>query len=106
MSSTSSALRVAWSVASSRRISPGRAIAWIRAAVVTAGPVSDQSSPSSREARDDLAGRDPDPDLERLARRAGCVRQRLPDRQRAVGGSLGVVLVAVGPAEPRRPRRR
>ena len=43
-SSTSSPLRAARSVASSRRISPGWASAWIRAAVVTAGPVSDQSS--------------------------------------------------------------
>ena len=71
---------------------------------MTAGPVSDQSSASSPEAGDDLAGRDPDPDLERLAGRAGCVRQRLPDRQRAVGGPLGVVLVAVGPAEDREDR--
>ena len=59
---------------------------------------------------DDLAGRDPDPDLERLARDAvgaGLAASRLADRQRAVGGPQGVVVV--GPAAsrtPRTPRRR
>ena len=42
-SSIVSRLRVARRVGSSRRISPGSASPWIRAAVVIAGPVSDQS---------------------------------------------------------------
>ena len=73
-------------VASSRRISPGSAMPWIRAAVVTAGPVSDQSMRARDVARrgDDLAGREPDPDLERLAApdpRAGPGRPRIASAQ-------------------------
>ena len=59
------------------------------------------------ESGDDLAGRDPDMDLERLARDAvgaGLAAHRLADRQRAVGGPQGVVVVALGPAEHREHR--
>ena len=61
---------------------PGRASDWMRAAVVIASPVTARSPDrSSRDAGDDLAGGDPDPDLERLA---AVVRlaQRGPDRER------------------------
>jgi hypothetical protein len=86
-------------------MSPGPAIPWIRAAVVTAGPVSDQSrAPNVAWGRDHLAGRDPDPDLEGLPGGIFEKRQASPDRERAMGRPERVVVVGDGPAEDREHR--
>ena len=87
--------------AGSRRAGPAT---WIRAAVVTAWPVSaSRRRGTSRGRRDHLAGRDPDPDLERLADGPG-VGQPGPDRER--GEARPGARRRRGRAASRRPRTR
>ena len=50
---------------------------------------------------DDLAGRETDPDLQRLARGVLEIGEALADRERTVGGPKGVVVVGDRPAEDR-----
>ena len=78
----------------------GRASDWIRAAVVIARAGEPRSSRLSLGAlgRDHLAGRDPDPDLERLAA-FGQATERGTDAQAGHRGPDGVVVVGARPAE-------